>query len=146
MKQIKSKIKAFENVKDIMKVLLVRPCVRQNFPNFLFLRVSEMFGCQSLEIFWEKTEFSNSRNFRKKVQKKFGKKFGYYSKMYVNFKFFEKLCKVWVFESKNLVFGSKSSEEVWKKFGKFGNRVFRMFGHFRNCSIPKFPKITKKWH
>ncbi len=28
---------------------LVRPCVRQNFPNFSFSRVSEMFGCRSSE-------------------------------------------------------------------------------------------------
>ncbi len=50
----------------------LRPCVRRNFPIFLFSRVSEKFGCQSLEIFRKKTEFLNSQNFRKKVWKKFG--------------------------------------------------------------------------
>ncbi len=34
--------------------------------------------------------------------------------MYVNFENFKKLRKVWVFESKNPVFGSKSLEKVWK--------------------------------
>jgi len=38
----------------------LRPCVRQNFPNFLFLWVSENFGCRSSEIFRKKLEFSNS--------------------------------------------------------------------------------------
>jgi len=74
----------------IAKSNKVRPCVRQNFPNFLFSRVSEKFGCQSSEFFGKKLKFSKSRNFREKVWKKvqkfkFGKKFGYYSKMYVNF-------------------------------------------------------------
>jgi len=45
--------------------------------------------------FSEKREFSNSRNFCEKVQKKvrkfkFGKKFGNYSKMYVNFENYKK--------------------------------------------------------
>jgi len=36
-----------------------------------------MFGCQSLEIFWKKTEFSNLQIFCKNVQKKVWKfKFG----------------------------------------------------------------------
>ncbi len=62
-------------------------CVRQNFPNFLFSRVSEKFGCRSSEIVQKKKEFLNSQNFCEKVWKfKFGKKFGNYSKMYVNFK------------------------------------------------------------
>jgi len=30
---------------------LVRPCVRRNFPNFSFSRVSEKFGRRNLEIF-----------------------------------------------------------------------------------------------
>jgi hypothetical protein len=54
-----------------------------------------MFGFRSSEIFWKKPEFPNFGNFcekvRKKVRKfKFGKKFGNYSKMYVNFQNFEK--------------------------------------------------------
>jgi len=137
--------------------ILVRPCVRQNFPNFSFSRVSEKFGCRSSEIFRKKTEFLNSQNccekVWKKVQKfKFGKKFGNYSKMYVNFKNFKKVCKVWVFESKKPVFGSKSLDMVRKKFGKvqekfgnFGKWFFRMFGNFGNCHFLNFPKFTKKW-
>jgi len=51
-----------------VRCLTLRPCVRQDFLNFLFLWVSEKFGCWSLEIFWKKTEFLNSRNFRKKLK------------------------------------------------------------------------------
>jgi len=55
-----------------------------------------MFGFPSSEIFRKKTEFLNLRNFREKVRKKvrkfkFGKKFGNYSKMYINFENFEKM-------------------------------------------------------
>jgi len=39
--------------------------------------------------------------------------------MYKILKILKKVCKVWVFESKNPVLGSKSSEKVRKKFGKF---------------------------
>ncbi len=80
----------------ILQILfLIRPCVRGDFPKFLFLRVSEKFGYQSLEIIQKKTEFSNSQNFRENIQKKvwkfkFGKKFGYYSIMYIIFENFEK--------------------------------------------------------
>jgi len=42
-------------------------------------------------------------------------------------------------------------QKVWKKFEisseKFGNRIFQMlgiYGNFGNCSIPNFPKTTKK--
>jgi len=31
-------------------VCLLRPCVRRNFPNLSFSRVSEKFGCRTLEI------------------------------------------------------------------------------------------------
>ncbi len=47
----------------------LRPCERQNFPNFSFSRVSELFGYQSWEIFQKNPVFLNSR-------KKFGNKFG----------------------------------------------------------------------
>jgi len=61
------------------------------------------------------------------------------SKSYVKFEFLSQ---------KTLFLGQK----VWKKFGKssgkslekLGNTVFRTFGNFGNCFIPKFPKITKK--
>jgi len=61
----------------------------------------------------------------------------------------KKVYKVWVFESKNPVFGSKSLEKVWKSSEKSGNWVFQMFGNFGNfgnCSFLNFLKITKKWH
>jgi len=62
---------------------------------------------------------------RKIFAKKFGKKFGNLSwkKVQILTKIVRKfqknyICKVSVFESKNPVFGSKSLEKVWKKFGK----------------------------
>ncbi len=128
------------------------------FRTFSFLRVSEKFGCRSLEIFQKKTEFSNSRNFHKKVWKnvrklfenvhKFWKfKFWKFRKKYVKFEFLSQKTlflgqKVWK------KFG-KSLEKVWKKFEKslvkfenFGNWVFRMLG---NCYFLNFLKFTKKW-
>ncbi len=42
---------------------VLRPCVRQNFPHFLFWRVSEQFGFRSSEIFWKYLVFSNSQKF-----------------------------------------------------------------------------------
>jgi hypothetical protein len=38
----------------------------------------------------------------------------------------------------------KSSELVPKKFGNRGFRTFIIYGKFGICSIPNFPKITKK--
>jgi len=98
---------------------LLRPCVRRDFPNFLFLRVSEKFGCQSTEFFRKKPEFSNSQNFCEKVQKKvwkfkFGKKFGYYSKMYGNFKKSMKSLSFWVKKPCFWVKSSENSKKVWK--------------------------------
>ncbi len=55
---------------SITSELILRPCIRQNFPNFSFSRVWEMFGCRSSEIFWKKLEFLHSRHFLKKVRKK----------------------------------------------------------------------------
>ncbi len=87
--------------------------VRRNFPNFLFSRVLEMFGCWSLEIFQKKTEFLNSRNFclffgyfwiLTKIVRQFQK----FQKNYVKFEFLSQKTlflglKVW-----------KSSEKVKK--------------------------------
>ncbi len=87
---------------------MLRPCVRRNFTNFLFSRVSEMFGCWSLE----KPEFSNLRYFCKKVRKKVR------ILTKIVRQFWKKLLKVWIFKSKNPVFGSKSSEKIRKKFRK----------------------------
>jgi len=133
-------------------VKFLRPCVRQNFPNFLFSRVSEKFGCRSSEIFRKKTEFLNLRNFRekiwKKVQKsKFGKNIRNYSKLYVNFKNFEKVCKVWVFESKKPVFGSKSLEIIRKsseKVRKFRKLGFPNVRKFRKLLFSELSKIYEK--
>ncbi len=89
----------------------IRPCIRQNFPNFSFLRDSEMFGCQSSEIFRKKTEFLNSWNFCEKVRKfKFGKSSDINQNCTSISKILKKLLKVWVFESKTLFLGQK----VWK--------------------------------
>jgi len=44
----------------------LRPCDRQDFPNFSFLRVSEKFGCRSSEIFRKKNGIFE-------LAKKFGK-------------------------------------------------------------------------
>jgi len=68
----------------IFKNFSVRPCKRQNFPNFLISQVSEMFGYQNSEILQKKPEFLNSQKFFKKsseikVQKlKFGNNFEYF--------------------------------------------------------------------
>jgi len=35
-------------------------------------------------------------------------------------------------------------EKVWKKFGNRGFQTFGIYGKFAICSIPNFPKITKK--
>jgi len=110
----------------------VRPCVRRNFLNFSFLRVSEKFGCQSSEIFWKKLEFSNSQNFREKVWKKvwkfkFGKKFGNYSKMYV-------------FESKKPCFWVKKLDKL-RKFWKLG---FPNVRKFRKLLFSKLSEIYEK--
>jgi len=110
-------------------VLKLRPCVRRKFLNVLFSRVSEMFGFRSSEIFRKKPEFSNSRNFREKVRKKFGNLSS--EKSFIG-------QKVWKRSEK---FG-----KVRKIFGNFGNWFFRMFGNFGNLEIPNFPKTSKKWH
>ncbi len=54
-----------------------------------------MFGCRNSEFFEKKRNFQIHEIFAKKFGKKFGnlnfeKKFGYYSKVYINFKIFEK--------------------------------------------------------
>jgi len=74
------------------------------------------------------------------------------SKISKNYEKFEFLSQKSLFlGQKSLFLGQKSlflGQKVRKKFGKssekFGNRVFRMFENFGNCSIPNFPKITKK--
>jgi hypothetical protein len=142
----------------------LRPCVRWKFPNFSFLRVSEMFGCWSSEFFWKKQNFQT----RKIFAKKFGKKFGNLSlekSLYINqycmsiLKILKKLCKVWIFESKNPVFGLKSLEMFWKvqksseKFGKV-QKVQKSLENsetgFSKCSeiseiiiFQTFPKLLK---
>ncbi len=70
-----------------------------------------MFGCQSLEKSLEKSlDINQNSTSILKISKN--------------------LHKVWVFESKKPVFGSKSLEKVQKKFG--------------NCSIPKITKNDVK--
>jgi len=49
--------------------LLLRPCERQNFPNFSFLRVSELFGYQSLEIFRKYPVSKFSKHYEKMTLK-----------------------------------------------------------------------------
>jgi len=70
-----------------------------------------------LEIFWKCPVFSNSH----------GNKFG-----------------------NNFLFLGQKFGKVWKKFGNRGfqtfgiYRKFEIYGKFRICFIPNFPKITKK--
>jgi len=122
----------------------VRPCVRRNFSNFLFLQVSEMFGCQSSEFFWKKPEI---------FAKKFGKKFGNLSlekSLDINrncksiSKISKKLCKVWVFESKNPVFGSKSLEKFKKVLVIVRKLGFPNVGKFRKLFYSKLSKNYEK--
>ncbi len=91
--------------KATSQYLPLRPCVRRNFPNFSFSRVSEKFGYRSSEIFWKKPEFPNFGNFREKVRKKFGNlssekvrklfknvcKFRKFQKKYVKFEFLSQI-------------------------------------------------------
>ncbi len=111
----------------------VRPWVRQNFPNFLFSRVSEMFSFQSLEFFLEKTGIFELAKFSQKSWKevwkfKFGKSFDINQNCMSVLKISKKLVKIWNLMKKNPVFefwdfGSKSLEIVWKKFRK----VWKLF-------------------
>ncbi len=48
---------------SLNKHKLIRPCERQNFPNFLFSQVSELFGFWSSEIFRKYLVFLNSQKF-----------------------------------------------------------------------------------
>ncbi len=124
----------------------IRPCIRQNFPNFLFSRVSEMFGCQSSEFFWKKTEFLNSRNFFVKM---LGKKFeNLISEISLGINrnctsipnFLKKLCIVWVFESKNPVFESKNPVFVSKSLVKVRKKI-RKYWKQGFPNIRKFQKL-----
>ncbi len=54
------------NNKSDFHAIVLRPCVRQKFPNFSFSRVSEMFGFQSSKIFWKYPVFSNLQKFWEK--------------------------------------------------------------------------------
>jgi len=93
-----------------------------------------MLCFQSSAIFRKNPEFLNSRNFREKVRKKvwkfkFGKKFGNYSKMYVNFE--------------TLFFGQKvrkCSEKVRKKLGNFG-KISEISEKFRKLVFPNVRKF-----
>jgi len=91
-----------------------------------------MFGCRSSEIFWKKTEFSNSRNFSEKVRKKvriLNKIVRQFQKNYVKFEFLSQ---------KSLFLGQK----VWKKFRKCSEKVQKMF---RKVQKQGFPNIQKFW-
>jgi len=96
-----------------------------------------MFGFRSSEIFRKKTEFLNSRNFRKKVRKKF-RNLSLEKSSVIIWKFQKNDVKFEVLGQKTLFFGQK----VWKssEISETG---------FSECSeiseIPNSPKITKKW-
>jgi len=102
--------------------LYLRPCIRRNFPNFLFSQVLEMFGCRSLKFFWKKWNFWTRKILAKKIGKKFGNlsleksldinqncsQFWKFQKNYVKFEFLvKKPC-----------FGWKSLKKVCEKFEK----------------------------
>jgi hypothetical protein len=88
----------------------IRPCIRWNFPNFLFSCVSEMFSSQNSKKFWKKEEFLNLQNFRKK----FWKKVQILTKIVCQFQKFWKNYVKFEFLSQNPIFGSKSLEKVQK--------------------------------
>jgi len=108
----------FTNCSFVILMISAKPCIRRKFPNFSLLQVSEKFVFRSSEIFRKQLRFFE---LAKILRKKFRNNF--------------------------LFLGQK----IWKIFGKssekLGNRVFRTFGiygNFRNCSIPNYPKIMKK--
>jgi len=98
----------------------LRPCVRRNFPNFSFSRVSEKFGCRSSEIFRKKTEFLNSQNFRKKVRKFWKQGFPNVQKFRKLF-FFPKFLKITKNDVNNSNFGNREklvpTRKPTRKFG-----------------------------
>jgi len=106
----------------------LRPCVRRNFPNFLFLRVSEKFGCRSLEIFRKKRNFWTRKTFPIKKLFENVHKFQKFWKKNVKFEF---LCQ------KTLFMGQK----VWKKFRKNLEKVRK----FWKLDFPNVQKFRKFW-
>ncbi len=95
-----------------------------------------MFGCQSSEIFRKRPEFSNSRNFCKKVRKKVWKSLDINRNCTSILEILKKLRKVWVFESKIL-------EKVRKNFGKSSGKVRKQ--GFPNVWKQGFPNVQKFW-
>jgi len=88
-----------------------------------------MFGCQSFEIFWKKTNFQTCKIFGKNFWNLSSEKsLDIYQNCTSILKILKKTRKVCVFESKNPVFGSKSLEKVFENYEKmtlnsnFGNR------------------------
>jgi len=82
------------------------------------------------------------QNFSEKVWKKvwkfkFGKKFGYYSKMYVNFENFKKKYVKFEFLSQKDCFGSKSLEKVRKSLESLEILKIVLFRNFQ-----KLQKMT----
>jgi len=103
--------------------LALRPCVRQNFPNFLFSRVLKMFGCQSSEKFWKNWNFWTRKIFAKKFGKSLEKSSDINQNCTSILKILKKLWKFEFLSQKTLFLGQK----VWKN------------------SETGFPNIRKFW-
>ncbi len=87
----------------VYHIFWVRPCERWNFLNFSFSWVLELFGYQSLEIFWKNQVFLNSQ--------KFGNKFGSKTPVFGS--------KKPVIEAKTGVLGSKTGVSKYTEYLEF---------------------------
>jgi len=116
----------------------ISPCVWRNFPNLLFLRVSEMFGCWSSEIFQKKRNFWTREKFVKKFGNLSSEKSSDINQNCTSIsKILKLLRKVWVFESKKPAFGSKSLEKrISKKYKSKALLIdYNTPCRIRNCFI-----------
>jgi len=100
-----------------------------------FVKSSELFVFATFGNFSEKNGIF-------KLAKIFAKKFGYYSKMYVNFKNFEKTMHSLSFLVKKPCFWVK---KFGKSLGKFGKVRKHGFLNIRKLLYSELSKIMKKW-
>ncbi len=117
------------------------------FANFGKVRFSKFRNFSEITGIFELTKFS------RKSLEKFGnlsstKKVRILTEIVYHLENFPiKLRKIWnltknpVFESNNPVFGSKSLEKVWKKFGKFWKSLESLETGFSKCS--EFTEISE---
>jgi len=103
----------------------LRPCVRRKFPNFLFSRVSEIFGFRSSEIFWKKPEIWKFRTFRK-LRK---------NDVLFELRKFENICS-----------DSKTDPKVWLKVRNAGPYYQYYFTLSGSTSVKAFRKMLWNGH